>query len=425
VHGAPLKKDDITQLKKKFGFNPEESFAVPKETLDLYRATARKGAEREAEWQELFKSYAQKYPKEASELERRIQGRLPNGWEKALPTYKVSDAAVGSRKLSENTINALVDVLPELMGGSADLTPSNLTRWKSAHDFQHPSTGLGDYGGRYIRFGVREHGMIAICNGLAAYGGIIPFGATFLNFVSYAAGAVRLSALSHLRVLVVATHDSIGLGEDGPTHQPVETAAWLRAMPNLDFWRSADGNETSAAYLVALMSKHTPSVMAFSRQNLPQLEGSSIEKATKGGYVLEEVEDADLTIVSTGSEVGLCLEAIKALKEKGHKIRMVSLPCMKVFDSQDAKYKLSVLPSGKPILSVEAYSTFGWRKYSHEQFGLQAWGASGPYEKVYEKYGLTPAGIASQAEKVISFYKKRGIPLSSPLISAVDEISEQ
>ncbi|ORY27789.1 Transketolase, thiamine diphosphate binding domain-domain-containing protein [Naematelia encephala] len=424
VHGAPLKKDDLIQLKKKFGFNPDETFAVPQETTDLYKATAEKGAKKEAAWNDLFKSYAEKYPLEASELTRRMEGRLPEGWEKALPTYSTSDAAVGSRKLSETTITKLVEVLPELMGGSADLTGSNLTRWKGADDFQHPSTGLGHYGGRYIRFGVREHGMVAICNGMAAYGGIIPFSATFLNFVSYAAGAVRLSALSHLRVLNVATHDSIGLGEDGPTHQPVETAAWLRAVPNLAFWRPADGNETSATYLVAILSQHTPSVMAFSRQNLPQLQNSSIEKATKGGYVLDDIENPDLTIVSTGSEVPLCVEAAKLLKEKGIKTRIVSMPCIEVFNSQDTKYKLSVLPSGAPVLSVEAYSTFGWGSLSHDHFGLKAWGASGPFDKVYAKFDMTPEGIAKRGEKVVAFYKKRGQPVFSPLISALDDITE-
>jgi len=268
VHGAPLKADDIKQLKEKFGFNPEEKFAVSDEVYKLYHGLSEKGAKTEAAWTETFKKYEEKYATEAAELTRRMEGRLPEGWEKALPTYSTEDAAVGSRKLSESTINKLAEVLPELIGGSADLTGSNLTRWKGAEDFQHPSTGLGSYKGRYFRFGVREHGMNAIANGLAAYGGIIPFVATFLNFVSYAAGAVRLSALSHFRVLNVATHDSIGLGEDGPTHQPVETAAWLRATPNLAFWRPADGNETSATYLVAIKSQHTPSVMAFSRQNV-------------------------------------------------------------------------------------------------------------------------------------------------------------
>jgi transketolase len=268
VHGAPLKADDIKQLKEKFGFNPEEKFSVSDEVYKLYSDLSEKGAKTEAAWNDLYKKYREKYATEAAELTRRMEGRLPEGWEKALPTYTTEDAAVGSRKLSESTINKLAEVLPELIGGSADLTGSNLTRWKGAEDFQHPSTGLGSYKGRYFRFGVREHGMNAIANGLAAYGGIIPFVATFLNFVSYAAGAVRLSALSHFRVLNVATHDSIGLGEDGPTHQPVETAAWLRATPNLAFWRPADGNETSATYMVAIKSQHTPSVMAFSRQNV-------------------------------------------------------------------------------------------------------------------------------------------------------------
>ena len=424
VHGAPLKKDDIVQLKKKFGFNPEETFAVPKETYDLYHKVAEKGAKAEAEWNELFKQYSEKYPKEASELTRRIEGRLPDGWEKALPTYSLEDAAAGSRKYSETTIGKLAEALPELVGGSADLTGSNLTWWKGAEDFQHPSTGLGSYAGRYFRFGVREHGMTAICNGIAAYGGLIPFGATFLNFVSYAAGAVRLSALSHLRVIQVATHDSIGLGEDGPTHQPVETAAWLRAMPNLAFWRPADGNETSAAYLVAILSQHTPSVIALSRQNLPQLKNSTIEVATKGGYVLEDVENADISIVSTGSEVPLVVEAAQKLRDQGLKVRIVSMPCFEVFNNQSKDYRLSVLPSGAPILSVEAYSTFGWGEYSHDHFGLKSWGASGPYQKVYEKFEMTPDGIAKRASKVVDFYKKRGQPVFSPLISALDDVAE-
>jgi len=425
VHGAPLKKDDIAQLKKKFGFNPEETFAVPDATKDVYSKMIKQGASYEEEWNKLFKSYSEKYPAEAAEITRRMEGRLPEGWEKALPTYTTSDAAVGSRKLSENTITKLADVLPELIGGSADLTGSNLTRWKGATDFQPPTTGLGQWGGKYLRFGVREHGMVAIANGLAAYGGIIPFTATFLNFVSYAAGAVRLSALSHFRVLNVATHDSIGLGEDGPTHQPVETVAWLRALPNMMVWRPADGNETSAAYLVSIKAAHTPSTLCFSRQNLPQLEGSSIEKAAKGGYVLQEVANADITIVSTGSEVCLVLEAAKSLQEKGLKVRIVSLPCWEVFQLQDNEYKLSVFPSGAPVLSVEAYSTFGWGALSHEHFGLKAFGASGPYNKVYEKFEMTPSGIATRAEKVVAFYKKRGHPVYSPLISALGEIDDE
>lgn len=425
VHGAPLKKDDIAHMKGVFGFNAAETFAVPSDTKSYYSNVVKKAATYEEEWNKMFKAYSQKYPAEAAEVTRRMEGRLPEGWEKALPTYTTADAAVGSRKLSETTITKLAAVLPEFIGGSADLTGSNLTRWKGATDFQPPATGLGEWGGKYLRFGVREHGMVAIANGLAAYGGIIPFTATFLNFVSYAAGAVRLTALSHFRVLNIATHDSIGLGEDGPTHQPVETVAWLRALPNMMVWRPADGNETSAAYLVCIKSSSTPSTLCFSRQNLPQLEGSSIEKAAKGGYVLQEVANADITIISTGSEVCLVLDAAKKLQEKGLKVRIVSLPCWEVFQNQDNEYKLSVLPSGAPVLSVEAYSTFGWGALSHEHFGLKAFGASGPYQKVYEKFDMTPAGIASRAEKVVAFYKKRGHPIYSPLISALGGIDDE
>ncbi|KAH7889784.1 Transketolase, thiamine diphosphate binding domain-containing protein [Phlebopus sp. FC_14] len=419
VHGAPLKSDDIQSLKSKFGFPPDQTFYVPKETYDTYHAAALRGAQLESAWTALLAEYEKSYPKEHSELSRRISGKLPEGWEQTLPVYTPSDAAQASRKLSEIVLTAITPSLPELMGGSADLTGSNLTKVKGTVDFQPPSTGLGTYAGTYIRYGVREHGMAAIANGLVAYGGIIPFIATFLNFVSYAVGAVRLSALSKHQVIWVATHDSIGLGEDGPTHQPVETAAHLRAIPNLDFWRPADGNETSAAYLVALKSNETPSVLSLSRQNLPNLEGSTIERAARGGYTVYDVEGEDLTIVSSGSEVSIALEAASILKAEGVKVRVVSLPCWSVFDKQDQEYKLSVLRSGAPIVSLEAYSTLGWQKYSHEQYGLAAWGASGPYKKVYEKFGITGPNIAEVGKKVIAFYKQKGGEVVSPLAKAI------
>ncbi|KAI0781170.1 transketolase [Trametes elegans] len=421
VHGSPLKADDIQALKSKFGL-PEQAFYIPKETYDAYHEVAARGAKLEAEWNNLLGSYAQKYPNEHAELTRRIAGKLPDGWESLLPVYKPSDAAQASRKLSEIVLSAIVPKLPELIGGSADLTGSNLTRTKTMIDFQPESTGLGSYKGTYIRYGVREHGMGAIANGLHAYGGIIPFVATFLNFVSYAAGAVRLSALSKHQVIWVATHDSIGLGEDGPTHQPIETAAHFRAIPNLDFWRPADGNETSAAYYSALTRKHTPSILSLSRQNLPNLEGSTLERALKGGYVLHDVQGEDLTIVSTGSEVSIVLEAAQKLNGEGIKTRVVSLPCTSVFDQQPAEYKLSVLRSGAPILAVEALSTLGWQKYSHEAYGLTGWGASGPYKKVYEKFGLTGPNIAEVGKKVVDFYKKKGGEVVSPLLKAIDTI---
>ncbi|ORY57283.1 transketolase [Pseudomassariella vexata] len=422
VHGSPLKADDIKQLKERFGFNPEESFVVPQEVYDLCNKQAAKGAAAQEEWNKLLESYGSKYKSEHEELVRRLKGELPAGWEKSLPTYTPSDPAIASRKLSETVLTKIEGVLPELIGGSADLTGSNLTRWKDAVDFQAPSTGLGTYAGRYIRFGVREHGMGAIFNGIAAYGTLIPYGGTFLNFVSYAAGAVRLSALSQVRLIWVATHDSIGLGEDGPTHQPIETLAHFRALPNCMVWRPADGNETSAAYYVMLTSKHTPSIIALSRQNLPQLEGSTIDRAIKGGYVLHEQEGADITLVSTGSEVCICVDTVQYLAEKHNlKARVVSIPCFEVFDAQSKEYRLSVLPDGIPSLSVEVMSTMGWERYTHEQFGINRFGASGAYKDVYKKFEFTPEGIAKRAVATVEFWKD--VPnIRSPINRAFQQL---
>ncbi|RYP32085.1 hypothetical protein DL766_004092 [Monosporascus sp. MC13-8B] len=440
VHGSPLKADDIKQLKEKFGFNPEQSFVVPQEVYDAYHKHAAEGAAAEEEWNKLFAKYAESYKAGHDDLVRRMKGELPKDWEKSLPVYTPKDSAVASRKLSETVLTKIADVVPELIGGSADLTGSNLTKWKGSVDFQPKSTGLGDYSGRYIRYGVREHGMGAVMNGIAAYGTLIPFGGTFLNFVSYGAGAVRLSSLSRQRLIWVATHDSIGLGEDGPTHQPVETLAHFRALPNCMVWRPADGNETSAAYYVAMTSKNTPSIIALSRQNLPQLEGSYIEKATKGGYVLHEVEGADITLVSTGSEVCICVDAAKELAEKHNvKARIVSIPCFEVFDTQSKDYRLSVLPDGIPSLSVEVMSTMGWERYTHEQFGLNRFGASGAYKDVYkasrrftdivrsstltnsQKFEFTPEGISKRALATIDFWKD--VPnVRSPLNRAFQQL---
>ncbi|KAF2835363.1 transketolase [Patellaria atrata CBS 101060] len=415
VHGNPLKSNDIKGVKQKFGFDPEKSFVVPQEVYDMYHKHADEGAAAEEEWNKLFAKYKEEHKELGADLARRLTRDLPEGWQEKLPTYKPSDPAIASRKLSESVLEAIHDVLPELISGSADLTGSNNTRWKKAVDFQPPSTGLGSWEGRYMRYGVREHGMAGIMNGMSAYGTIIPAGGTFLNFVSYAAGSVRLSALSHQRVIYIATHDSIGLGEDGPTHQPIETLAHFRALPNIMVWRPADGNETSAAYYMALTSKETPSIIALTRQNLPQLEGSTLGDAIKGGYTALENEGAQITLVSTGSEVSIALEAVKYLKEKKNiTARVVSLPCWEVFDAQPKEYKLKVIPDGIPSLSVEVMSTMGWEKYSHEQFGLNRFGASGPYKEVYAKFEFTPEGIAKRAVATIDYYKEVK-PLRSPI----------
>ncbi|KAF2087849.1 transketolase [Saccharata proteae CBS 121410] len=422
VHGNPLKADDIESVKAKFGFDPKQSFVVPKEVYDLYGKKASEGAALEAEWNKKFEKYASEYKDLHADLSRRLTGTLPEGWQNALPTYKPSDPAVASRKLSESVLEAIHEVVPELVSGSADLTGSNNTRWKNAVDFQPPSTGIGNWGGRYMRYGVREHAMAGMMNGMAAYGTIIPAGGTFLNFVSYAAGAVRLSSLSHQRVIYVATHDSIGLGEDGPTHQPIETLAHFRALPNMMVWRPADGNETSAAYYMALTSKSTPSILALTRQNLPQLEGSTIENGIKGGYVALEDKEAAITLVSTGSEVSICLEAVKYMKDNHNvKARVVSMPCVEVFDAQSKEYRLSVIPDGIPAMSVEVMSTLGWEKYSHEQFGLNRFGASGAYKDVYKKFEFTPEGITKRALATVDFYKDVK-PLRSPINRAFTQL---
>lgn len=417
VHGAPLKADDVKQLKEKFGFNPEELFVIPSDVEKYFSDQVDENTKAFESWNKLVEKYVAEYPKEGKELTRRLANKLPENWDKALPTYTKDDKAVATRKLSEIVLDNITAELPELIGGSADLTGSNLTKAKGTIDFQPPNTELGDYSGVYIRYGVREHGMGAIMNGIHAFGaGFKTFGGTFLNFVSYAAGAVRLSALSEFPVIWVATHDSIGLGEDGPTHQPIETLAHFRATPNLMVWRPADGNETSAAYKAAIESTHTPSIIALTRQNLPHLENSSIEKALKGGYTVLSTDKPDVIIVASGSEVSIAIDAAKKLESDNVKASVVSLPDFFTFDKQPMEYRLSVLPDGVPILSVEVMSTFGWSKYSHAQFGLNRFGASGKGPEVYKKFGFTPEGVADKALKVVEFYKGKSIesPLKTP-----------
>ncbi|KAI7882472.1 transketolase [Lichtheimia hyalospora FSU 10163] len=408
VHGAPLEPDDIRQVKEKFGFNPDEKYVVPPEVYDHYHKRAAQCAQYEDEWNQLFQKYSKEYPNEAADLNRRMKGKLPDGWENALPRYTPQDKPIATRKLSEAVINKLSEAIPELIGGSADLTGSNNTRWKNAVDFQPPSTKLGNYGGRYIRYGVREHAMFAIMNGIAAYQGLIPFGGTFLNFLTYGWGAARLSALSELRVLYVMTHDSIGLGEDGPTHQPIETLALTRATPNMLTFRPCDGNETSGAYRCALLNSHMPSILSLTRQNLPHLEGTSIENVCKGGYVLQSDDNPDVGIVSTGSEVPIAVEAASFLQKEGIKTRVISMPCTELFDEQSRDYRISVFPKGVPIVSVEALSTFGWQKYSHAQVGMTTFGASGQYPDVYRHFNITSEHVRDVAKSTIQYFKQHG-----------------
>lgn len=289
------------------------------------------------------------------------------------------------------------------MGGSADLTPSNNTALQGCADFS-----ATDRAGRYLRFGVREHGMAAICNGMFAYGGFLPFCATFFVFVGYCMGAVRIAALSHYRVLFVLTHDSIGVGEDGPTHQPVEQLWQLRNMPGITVLRPADGREVAGAYQ-QFLEGDGPVALVLSRQNLPYLEGSSAAQVAKGGYVLREVDGApDLVLLGTGSEVSLCVAA--AEKMQGKKVRVVSMPSVELFEKQPLAYQRAVLGENVPIMGVEAGATHGWEKFTHYQMGMSTFGASGPAAKVFEHFGFTVEKVVEKAEKLMDYYATHPIP---------------
>jgi transketolase len=401
VHGAALGSDEIKATRENLNWSHGE-FEVPQEALEHMRKAVERGASLQAEWEETLATYRTKYAQEAALFERMLAGKLPEGWADALPTYTPEDKALATRKTSEMTINALAPALPELIGGSADLTHSNLTEIKVSGNFQK-----GQYENRNLRFGVREHGMGAICNGIALHNsGLIPYCATFLVFADYMRAAIRLSALSQAGVIYVMTHDSIGLGEDGPTHQPVETIASLRAIPNLTVIRPADGNETSGAYKVAVENRHKPTLMAFSRQGLPQLAGSSIEGVAKGAYVLSDSDGTpDLILIGTGSEVKLCVEAAEQLRSQGTKVRVVSMPSWDLFDAQDESYKESVLPKAvTKRLAVEAGISMGWCKYVGSEgdvISVDRFGASAPGGLVMEKFGYTVDNVVSKAKALL------------------------
>ncbi len=401
VHGAALGGDEIKLTREALNW-AYEPFIVPDEAKAHYAQAVTRGAAAEAEWNKTWETYKTKYPEDAARIIRQTSYQLPEGWEKCLPTYTPADKALATRQTSEKTLNALANAIPELIGGSADLTHSNLTQLKGFADFQK-----GSYHGRNLRFGVREHGMAAICNGIYLHKtGLIPFGATFLVFVDYMRGAVRLSALAETQNIYVLTHDSIALGEDGPTHQPVETIASLRVMPNLLVFRPADGNETSGSYKVAIERRTTSSIMAMTRQALPQLTGSSIEAVSRGGYILSNDGDlSDIILLGTGSEVSLCVEVATKLRADGHKVCVVSMPCVELFEEQDAAYKNAVLPKAvTKRLVVEAGSTFGWHKYAGtdgDVVGIDTFGASAPGGILMEKFGFTVENVYNRAKALL------------------------
>jgi transketolase len=401
VHGAALGGEEVTATRKELGWD-HEPFTVPEDALNHFRKAVERGANYETEWNQTLAEYKTKYPEEAAEFERITSGTLPEGWEKVLPTYTPADKGVATRKHSETTLNALAPVLPELIGGSADLAPSNLTLLKVSGDFQK-----GQYENRNLRFGVREHGMGAISNGIALHdSGLVNYCATFLVFADYMRAAIRLSALSEAGVIYIMTHDSVALGEDGPTHQPIETIPSLRAIPNLVVIRPADGNETSGAYKVAVENRKRPTLLALTRQGVPNLEGSSIEAVTKGAYILSDSDGTpEIILIGTGSEVQLCVQAGEKLTADGKKVRVVSMPSWELFDEQDEAYRESVLPKAvTKRLAVEAASSFGWHRYlgsEGDMISIERFGASAPGGVVMEKFGYTVDNVLAKAKALL------------------------
>lgn len=401
AHGAALGASEVQATRDNLGWK-YEPFEVPEDALKHWRKAIERGAKIEEEWNQLFARYKEQYPEEARTLDRMHEAELPQGWESVLPTYKPEDKAEATRVQSGRTLNALAGVIPELLGGSADLAPSNNTLLKSSGDFQK-----GQYANLNIRFGVREHGMGAICNGLALDGsGLIPYCATFLVFTDYMRAAIRLSALSEAGVIYVMTHDSIQLGEDGPTHQPIEQIASLRAIPDLVVIRPADGNETSGAYKVAIQNRTRPTLLALSRLAQPNLPNTSIEGVTKGAYIISDSDGTpDLILIGTGSETQLCVKAAEQLRGEGKKVRVVSMPSWEMFEEQDANYRESVLPKAvTKRLSVEAGTSFGWCKYTTSEgasVSIDTFGASAPGPVCMENFGFTVDNVLAKAKALL------------------------
>jgi transketolase len=405
AHGEPLGADEIVATKKALGWpKPDEAFYVPNEALDEWRKALGKGAEAHDQWNAKSAAYAAAYPDDARELKRRIAGELPPNWESVVPTFTAENGSVASRAASQTVLNALVAVLPELMGGSADLTPSNGTAVKTWKNF-----APGAYEMRYMHFGIREHGMGSIMNGMALHGGIVPFGGTFLIFSDYMRPPIRLASLMQQHVIFIYTHDSIGLGEDGPTHQPVEQLSALRAIPGITVIRPADASETAEAWKVAIKHKHGPVCLVLTRQKLGFIDRSKYASAAglaMGGYVIADADDhkPDVVLMSSGSEVGLIMSAREKLAEVGVKARVVSLASHELFALQSKDYRASVLPAGVPRVAIEAAHPMSWYRWvgSHGAImGIERYGASAPFETIYKELGLTVDKLVETAKGLV------------------------
>ncbi len=406
AHGEPPGEDELNGAKEKLNWPIEPKFLIPNDVKEYFGGYIEKGRLLELEWKSLLSRFENEFPKEASELERRIRGTLPDGWKKVLPEFPADPKGIATRVASGKAINALADNLQELTGGSADLAPSNNTWIQSSQAFQQ-----GTRAGRNFHFGVREHGMAAIINGMAVHGGLLPYGATFLVFSDYMRGAMRVAALSHIPSIWVFTHDSIGLGEDGPTHQPVEHIASLRTIPNLTVLRPCDANETVEAWKVAIQNRQGPTAILLTRQACPIIDRSdnaSADLLLHGAYVLKDLGNIkpEIILIASGSEVSLILDAGKVLLEKGIPSRIVSFPSWELFEKMDAAYKDTVFPKEiKPRLAVETGVVQGWEKYigdSGKIICMHGFGASAPYQTLLNKFGFTVDNVVETAIKVLN-----------------------
>lgn len=404
-HGAPLGEDEIKLTKKNLGWEYDEPFFIPEEVKEYFSQFVEKGNKAESEWKDSLTDYEKVYPVDGVGFKSFVGRDLPENWDDILPQFPADAKGMASRKASGKVLNELKDHLSNLFGGSADLAGSNNTTMDGKGVFSANS-----YKGRNVHYGVREHAMGAALNGMALHGGVIPFGGTFLVFSDYNKPSIRIAALSKIPSIYVFTHDSIGLGEDGPTHQPIEHLAAMRATPNVAVFRPADANETAYCWKAAIENAEGPSLMVLTRQNLPTLDRDQFGKASgteKGGYILKEASSGkpDVILMASGSEVELVLKAAETLENKSVAVRVVSLPCWELFEKQDKAYRESVLPANvKRRISVEAASTFGWHKWVGTDgvvMGIDRFGESAPYEQVYEHLGLTVEKIVEEADKLM------------------------
>jgi transketolase len=420
AHGSPLGEEEVKLTKQNLGWPIEPSFYVPEEASQHFLQSVEQGKAAENEWNERFARYEKQYTELAQELRQLMNKELPRDWDKDIPVFPADSKGMATRVASGKVLEAIHKYLPGLIGGSADLNPSTNTVLKDAGDFESPAQAVGDmqgssgggwsYGGRNIHFGVREHGMGAILNGLATHRGILPYGATFLTFSDYMRPSIRLAALMDAHVIYVFTHDSIGMGEDGPTHQPIEHLASLRAIPKLLVIRPCDANETAIAWRIAVQTPDRSIALVLSRQNLPVLDRSIVaspEGVWNGGYVLADSDgEPQLVLIASGSEVSLILAAQQKLQEKGIKVRTVSMPCWELFENQSPEYRQSLLPENiKVRLAVEAGSTFGWHRYVGDEgdvIGIDDFGASAPGPVVLREFGFTVENICTRAISLLS-----------------------